>query len=149
MKLILTHDVERLGQAGEVVTVKDGYGRNYLLPQGYATLWTKGAQKQIDDIAESRRRRAIATLEEAQALRDQLQEGVIEIARKAGENGRLFGAVTTRDVAAAASELTGKSVDRRTINLDSTIKSIGAYTAKVKLADDVVASLRISVTALR
>ena len=72
MKLILTHDVSGLGQAGEVVEVKDGYGRNYLIPRGYATAWTKGGQKQVDQIAEARRKRAIASLDEAHALRDSL-----------------------------------------------------------------------------
>ena len=75
MKLILTHDVDGLGSAGEVVEVKDGYGRNYLIPRGYATKWTKGGQKQVDQIAEARRKRAIASLEEANALRDALQSG--------------------------------------------------------------------------
>ena len=104
MKLILTHDVDGLGSAGEVVEVKDGYGRNYLIPRGYATKWTKGGQKQVDQIAEARRKRAIASLEEANALRDALQSEALTIVKTAGESGRLFGAVTNAEIAAAATE---------------------------------------------
>ena len=147
MKLILTHDVAGLGQAGEVVEVKDGYGRNYLIPRGYATAWTKGGQKQVDQIAEARRKRAIASLDEAHALRDSLQADTLQIAKSAGENGRLFGAVTNADIAVAASAKVGKAVDRRAINLPTSIKSVGSYKATVKLHDDVSATLSIEVVA--
>ena len=84
MKIILTHDVDRLGVAGDVVTVKDGYGRNYLIPRGYAVRWTKGGQKQIDQIAEARRRRAIQSLDEANAIQEALQANVLKIVKPAG-----------------------------------------------------------------
>ncbi len=145
MKIILTHEVKGLGSAGEVVTVKDGYGRNFLIPRGYAVAWTKGAQKQIDQIAESRRKRATEDLEAARATRDALEAAVLEIAKTAGANGRLFGAVTTADVAAAASELSGKAIDRRAVNLDSTIKSVGEYTGVVKLHEEISAVLKVKV----
>ncbi|MDY5128419.1 50S ribosomal protein L9 [Actinotignum urinale] len=145
MKLILTHDVDRLGEAGDVVTVKDGYGRNYLLPRGYAQLWTKGAQKQIDQMAEARRKRAINDLEAAHALRDAISEANIQIKRSAGDNGRLFGAVKPRDIAHAATEQLGKTVDRRWVTLAKPIKSLGHYTATVKLHDDVLATMAIEV----
>ena len=145
MKLILTHDVERLGTAGDVVTVKDGYGRNYLLPRGYATPWTKGAQKQIDQMAEARRKRSITDLEAAHALRDALNEAVVQVKKAAGENGRLFGAVTSKDLAEAATESVGKPVDKRWITLASPIKSLGSYTAKVRVHEDVTASLQVDV----
>ncbi|KMY22765.1 large subunit ribosomal protein L9 [Actinobaculum suis] len=145
MKIILTHDVDRLGQAGDVVEVKPGYGRNYLIPQGYATPWTKGAQRQIDQMAEARRRRAITDLEQAHALRDALVAEPLRIEKNAGESGRLFGAVSTRDIAEAATEKTGKPVDRRWIHLAKPIKSVGQHKARVKIADDVVADLEIEV----
>lgn len=147
MKLILTHDVDGLGVAGEVITVKDGYGRNYLIPRGYATAWTKGGQKQVDQIAEARRKRAIASLEEANSLQAALQASTLVIAKKAGESGRLFGAVSNADIAQAASQATGKSVDRRIINLPTPIKSTGTYKATAKLHDDVVATLTLEVVA--
>ena len=149
MKLILTHDVQGLGQAGEIVEVKDGYGRNYLVPRGYATAWTKGGQKQVDQIAESRRKRAIASLEEAHALRDSLQGRTLTITKTAGDNGRLFGAVSNAEIAQVATEGTGKVVDRRQITVPTPIKSTGSYKATVKLHDDVFATLNLDVVALK
>ena len=147
MKIILTHDVDRLGVAGDVVTVKDGYGRNYLIPRGYAVRWTKGGQKQIDQIAEARRRRAIQSLDEANAIQEALQANVLKIVKPAGENGRLFGSVTNAEIAEAALAATGKKVDRRTITVTSPIKSTGSYKAAAKLHDDVVANIAIEVVA--
>ncbi|MDY5585553.1 MAG: 50S ribosomal protein L9 [Arcanobacterium sp.] len=149
MKIILTHEVKGLGTAGEVVEVKDGYGRNYLIPRGYAVAWTKGAQKQIDQIAESRRKRATEDLESARETRDVLEAAVLEIAKTAGDNGRLFGAVTTKDVAEAASAVSGKAIDRRAVNLNSTIKSVGEYTGVVQLHDEISAAVKISVVAAK
>ncbi len=147
MKIILTHDVDRLGMAGDVVTVKDGYGRNYLIPRGYAVRWTKGGQRQIDQIAEARRRRAIESLEEANAIQEALEANVLTITKAAGDNGRLFGAVTNAEIAEAALAATGKKVDRRTITVTSPIKSTGSYKAAAKLHDDVVANIAIEVVA--
>lgn len=149
MKIILTHEVENLGSAGEVVEVKDGYARNYLFPRGYATVWSKGAQKQIDQIAESRRKRATEDIEAARELRDALEADVITVAKTAGDNGRLFGAVSTADIATAASELTGKAVDRRSVNLNTNIKSVGEYTGQIKLHADVVANIKVKVVAAK
>lgn len=146
MKVILTHEVEKLGQPGDIVTVKDGYGRNYLIPRGYATAWTKGAQRQIDQINEARRRR-ISRTSSLRESREALEATTIQIAKTAGSNGRLFGGVTTADVAKAAAEITGKNVDRRQVNLTSVIKSVGEYTGSVKLADEIIASVKINVVA--
>lgn len=147
MKIILTHEVENLGGAGEVVTVKDGYARNFLIPRGYATVWIKGAQRQIDQIAESRRKRATEDIEASREMRDALEATVLTITKTAGANGRLFGAVTTADVAVAASEVAGKPVDRRSVNLHTNIKSVGDYTGQIKLHAEVVASIKIAVIA--
>lgn len=147
MKLILTHDVERLGQAGEVVEVKDGYGRNYLLPRKFAIKWTKGAQKQVDALAEARRRRAIDDLESAHDIREAVEGETITIEKAAGDNGRLFGAVSPAEIAAAIEELTGKAVDRRQITVASPIKSTGAYTVEAALHDDVTATVKLNVVA--
>lgn len=149
MKIILTHEVKGLGTAGEVVTVKDGYGRNFLIPRGYAVAWTKGAQRQIDQIAESNRKRATQDLEAARETRDALEAAVLEVAKTAGANGRLFGAVTTADVAKAASEIANTAIDRRAIHLNSTIKSVGDYVGTVKLHDEITANLQIRVVAAK
>ena len=148
-KLILTHDVSNLGSAGEVVEVKDGYARNYLLPRKLATPWTKGAQRQIDQMVEARRKRAIETLEQAQTARAWLIDNVVTITATAGANGRLFGAVSTADLAAAVKEAGGPTIDRRKIEVLPPIKSIGRHSASVRLHADVVAPIEVNVVAAR
>ena len=148
-KLILTHDVAHLGEAGEVVEVKDGYARNYLLPRKLATPWTKGAQRQIDQMTEARRKRAIASLDQAQAARAWLTENVVTVTATAGANGRLFGAVTTAELAQAVKEAGGPTIDRRKIEAVPPIKSTGRHSASVRLHPDVVAPLEVNVVAAR
>ena len=148
-KLILTHDVAHLGEAGEVVEVKDGYARNYLMPRKLATPWTKGAQRQIDQMAEARRKRAIASLDQAQAARAWLTENVVTVTATAGANGRLFGAVTTAELAQAVKDADGPALDRRKIEVVPPIKSTGRHSASVRLHPDVVAPLEVNVVAAR
>lgn len=148
-KLILTHDVSNLGTTGEVIEVKDGYARNYLVPRGLATPWTKGAQKQIDQMAEARRKRSIDSLEQAQTGRAWLQENVVTVTATAGANGRLFGAVTTADLAEAVKAAGGPAIDRRKIEVVPPIKSTGRHSASVRLHEDVVAPLEVNVVAAR
>ena len=148
-KLILTHDVSHLGEAGEVVEVKDGYARNYLIPRKLATSWTKGAQRQIDQMAEARRKRAIASLDQAQAARAWLTENVVTVTATAGANGRLFGAVTTADLAQAVKDADGPALDRRKIEVVPPIKSTGRHSASVRLHPDVVAPLEVNFVAAR
>ncbi|CAM2753776.1 50S ribosomal protein L9 [Actinomyces slackii] len=148
-KLILTHDVSKLGSAGDVVEVKDGYARNYLLPRKLATPWTKGAQRQIDQMTEARRKRSIASLEEAQTARAWLTENVVTVTATAGANGRLFGAVTTAALAEAVKEADGPAIDRRKIEVVPPIKSTGRHSASVRLHPDVVAPLEVNVVAER
>ncbi len=147
MKLILTHDVDMLGKAGEVVEVKDGYGRNYLIPRKYAIKWTKGAQKQIDIITEARRKRAIDSLDTANEIREALADATVTITKAAGDNGRLFGAVSSKEIAAGIQKATGRKVDPRAITVASPIKSLGNYTATAKLHDDITATVKIAVEA--
>ena len=148
-KLILTHDVSKLGSAGDVVEVKDGYARNYLVPRKLATPWTKGAQRQIDQMAEARRKRAIASLDQAQAARAWLTENVVTVTATAGANGRLFGAVTTAELAQAVKDADGPALDRRKIEVVPPIKSTGRHSASVRLHPDVVAPLEVNVVAAR
>ena len=148
-KLILTHDVAHLGEAGEVVEVKDGYARNYLVPRKLATPWTKGAQRQIDQMTEARRKRAIASLDQAQAARAWLTENVVTVTATASANGRLFGAVTTAELAQAVKEAGGPTIDRRKIEAVPPIKSTGRHSASVRLHPDVVAPLEVNVVAAR
>ena len=122
-KLILTHDVTNLGAVGDVVEVKDGYARNYLLPRKLATPWTKGAQRQLDQMAEARRKRSIESLEQAQEARAWLTENVVTVSATAGANGRLFGAVSTADLAEAIKDAGGPAIDRRKIEVVPLLRS--------------------------
>ena len=146
-KLILTHEVTGLGSAGDVVDVKNGYARNYLVPQGFAIHWTRGGEKQVTDIKQARATRALASLDDAQALKAKLEGVTITVAASAGSEGRLFGSVKTSDIAAAVSEAGLGDIDKRTIELATAIKSIGAYSATVRLHDGVSATLALKVIA--
>ena len=145
MKLILTQEVTGLGTPGDVVEVKDGYGRNYLVPRGLAVTWTKGGEKQVASIRKARQAREIASLEEAQRVRDSLQAKPVRLPVKAGASGRLFGAVTPADVATAIAAAGGTQVDRRKVELPQPIKNVGDYTVHVRLHPDVQAQVAIAV----
>lgn len=145
-KIILTHEVPGLGANGDVVEVKDGYARNYLIPKGFATAWTKGGQKVVDQMTAARRKRAIASIEDARAVRDALQAaGKVIVAKRAGENGRLFGAVSPVEVATAVSEQLHQTIDHRKLDLGATIKTVGTYKVTVKLHDEVSAMFNVQV----
>jgi large subunit ribosomal protein L9 len=146
-KLILTHEVSGLGIAGDVVDVKDGYARNYLVPRKLATPWSAGAEKQIDALRKSRRDKEIASVEEAQAARDSLQANSVTVEAKAGESGRLFGAVTPADIANAIGERA--KVDKRRIHIAQPIKALGTYTVQVSLHDDLSAAVEVNVVAAK
>jgi large subunit ribosomal protein L9 len=147
MKLILTAAVDKLGIAGDVVEVKDGYGRNYLVPRGYAIRWTRGGEKQIDGIKRSRDAREIRGLDHAQEVRTQIEGLQVELPVRAGDTGKLFGAVTASDVATAIKKAGGPSVDKRAIEIAKPIKLVGTHTVGVKLHDGVTAHVPLSVTA--
>ena len=147
MKLILTAAVDNLGLAGDVVDVKDGFGRNYLVPRGYAIRWTKGGEKQIDGIKRSRDAREIRSLDHAQEVRGQLEELSVSLPVRAGGTGKLFGAVTAADVATAIKKSGGPAVDKRAVEIGKPIKTVGSHTVGVKLHDAVTAHIQLSVTA--
>lgn len=148
-KLILTSEVSGLGSAGDVVEVKNGYARNYLIPQGFAVAWSRGGEKQIQSIKAARAARELATLEEAQALKAKLEGTPVRVAVKAGREGRLFGSVKTADIAEAVAAAGLGAIDKRTIELGSAVKSLGRYDATVRLREDVVAALTVDVVAAR
>lgn len=148
-KLILTHEVTGLGTAGEVVEVKDGYARNYLLPRGFALLWSKGGEKQVESIKAARTARAVASLEDAQALAQNLSAQAVKITVKAGQGGRLFGTVKTADIANAVEAAGLGSIDKRTVEIPEHIKSTGNYQATVRLHEDVSATIDLQVVAAK
>jgi large subunit ribosomal protein L9 len=147
MKLILTQEVSGLGAPGDVVEVKDGYGRNFLLPRGLAAAWTRGGEKQVATIRKARAARAIQSIEEAQQVKAALEAAPVRLSARAGASGRLFGAVTPADVAEAVRAVGGRAVDRRKIELPQVIKAVGDYTVHVRLHPDVRADLRVQVVA--
>jgi len=148
-KLILTSEVTGLGSAGDVVEVKNGYARNYLIPQGFAVAWSRGGEKQVDQIKAARAARELATLEEAQDLKAKLEAAPVKLSVKAGREGRLFGSVKTADVAAAVEAAGLGSIDKQTIELSAPVKSTGRYEATVRLRQDVVAALQLDVVAAK
>lgn len=147
-KLILTHEVSGLGTPGDIVDVKNGFARNYLLPQGFAVAWTRGGEKQIEQIKAARVAREHATLEEAQALKATLENTKVKLVVKAGAGGRLFGSVKTTDVAEAVAAAGLGAIDKRKIEL-SPIKAIGEHQATVRLRDEVSATITLLVVAAK
>lgn len=149
MKLILTAAVDNLGLAGDVVDVKPGFGRNYLLPRGYAITWTKGAEKQIDGIKRARDAREIRGVEHAQEVRSQLEGLTVTLEARAGEAGKLFGAITPADVAQAVKKAGGPTLDKRSVVIAKPIKTVGTHTVGVKLHDAVTAHIPVEVAAAK
>ncbi|MEV4437440.1 50S ribosomal protein L9 [Streptomyces sp. NPDC049577] len=147
MKIILTHEVSGLGAAGDVVDVKDGYARNYLIPRRFAIRWTKGGEQDVAQIRRGRKIREIATIEQANEVKGQLEGAKVRLAVRAGEAGRLFGSVTQADVASAIKASGGPEVDKRRVELGSPIKTLGAHQVSVRLHADVVAKVGIEVIA--
>ena len=147
MKLILTREVAKLGTAGDVVTVKDGYARNFLLPRGAAIAWTVGGEKQIEGIRRARAAREVRDIDHAKEIKAALEAAKISVAVKTGTAGRLFGSVTDKDIAAAIKSVTKLDIDRHNIKTSGHIKKTGNYSVKVSLGHNVVATVAISVTA--
>jgi large subunit ribosomal protein L9 len=144
MKLILTQEVTGLGAPGDVVDVKDGYGRNYLVPRGLAIVWTRGGEKTIESIKKARDSRAVRDADHAAEVKARLEGSTFQVKVRAGEGGRLFGAVTTSDIASAIADA-GAEVDKRTIVVANPIKSLGTHTVTVKVHDDVEAQVSLNV----
>jgi large subunit ribosomal protein L9 len=145
MKLILTQEVDGLGAPGDVVEVKDGYGRNYLVPRGLGIRWTRGGEKTIESIKTARSTRAARDAGHAQEIKTKLESSPVNVKVRAGEGGRLFGSVTTAEIAEAIAETSGENVDRRTIVVAQPIKSLGAHEVSVKLHDEVSATVALNV----
>lgn len=148
MKVILRKDVKGRGRTGDIVTVADGYARNYLIPQGFATLASVGA---IDQAKSMQRARAIKLEKEkagALEVADKLNATSVSISVNAGEEGKLFGSVTVTDVAKAITKTSGIEIDRRDITLSSQIKALGTFSAAVELHPEVTANVAIEVVAV-
>lgn len=148
-KLILTHEVTGLGTPGDVVEVRGGYARNFLIPQGLAVAWSRGGERQVESIKAARAARELATIEEAKDLKARLEATKVRLNVKAGAEGRLFGAVKAADVAAAVEAAGIGTVDKRKVQITSPIKSTGDHEATVNLREDVVAVITLQVVAAK
>ncbi|MFE2373350.1 50S ribosomal protein L9 [Streptomyces sp. NPDC059398] len=147
MKIILTHEVAGLGSAGDVVDVKDGYARNYLVPRGFAIRWTKGGEQDVAQIRRARKIHEIATIEQANEVKAKLEGVKVRLAVRSGDAGRLFGSVTPADIASAIKDAGGPVVDKRRVELGSPIKTLGAHQVSVRLHAEVAAHVGIEVVA--
>jgi len=145
MKVLLLQDIEHLGKAGEIKDVSGGFGRNYLLPKGFAVLATKGHIKQAEERLAAQRRRAEAARREAEALAAKLSALTLTFTAKVGEQDRLYGSVTNADIAAKLHEEVGIEIDRRKIMLEDPIKRTGEYEVPVELASGITATLKVVV----
>lgn len=148
MKVVLLADVQGLGRSGDVVEVKDGYARNYLLPRGLAAEATAGRVRWMQEQQQARARRQEREREEAARLAAALQGLTVELRARAGEGGRLFGSVTAADIAEALAAR-GFAVSKRQVELEEPIKAVGVYTVPVRVAHGVVARVEVNVLAAR
>ena len=146
-KLILTNEVAGLGSAGDVVEVRDGYARNFLVPQGLAVAWTRGGEKQVASIRAAREARAIHDLDDAVALKNALETTKVRLAVKAGTEGRLFGSVKTDHIADAVKTAGIGELDKRYIQIQTPITSVGDHEPTVRLHEDVTAVITLQVVA--
>ena len=148
MKLILTQEVGGLGAPGDIVEVKDGYGRNFLIPRGFGIRWTKGGERTVDSIKAARSSREVRDLDHAKQSKAQLEGTPVNLPVRAGESGRLFGAVTVSDIAGAINAAAGAgkdTIDKRKILLGNPIKSLGSHQVTVKVHDEVDATVTLNV----
>jgi large subunit ribosomal protein L9 len=145
MEVVLLKDVRRLGKAGEVRNVSDGYARNYLIPQGLAAPASASAVREAQEKAESKARRAAREKVQAQSLADSLDGLSLSMRARAGDTGRLYGSITAGDLAAEIQRRTGKTVDRRKIALEEPIRNLGAYQVPIRFSADVSAEIKVTV----
>ena len=147
MKLILTQEVTGLGAPGDVVEVKSGYSRNFLIPRGFAIVATKGGEKQIAQIKRAREVRGARDLDHAKQIAASLQGLSVKHTARAGADGRLFGSVTSGDIVAAVKAAGGPELDKRRVEIPGHIKATGTHDVNVKIHDDVTGSFKVEVVA--
>ena len=145
MKIMLIQDVPKLGQIGDVVQVKNGYGRNYLIPKQLAVLATKGAIKQAQQLRKSAQKRHVRNLNTAQEFAASLSELLLLFKRKVGETGRLYGSVTSADITERIESVLGKELDKRKVELSEPIKTLGHFEVKINTHSEVNASVKVEV----
>jgi large subunit ribosomal protein L9 len=145
MRIILQREIEKLGVPGDIVEVKDGYARNYLLPRGLAIPASRGAVKHAERLREAHHSRVEKARVEAETLAADLAKTRLRVASKAGEDGKLFGSVTAQDLADELSRATGQPIDRKRIHLDEPIRSLGTHEVDVHLHPDIDTKVTVEV----
>ncbi|MFN8474407.1 MAG: 50S ribosomal protein L9 [Anaerolineae bacterium] len=145
MRVILTQDVPTLGKVGDIKEVADGYGRNYLIPKGLAILASYGAVRNIDDLRRAQSKKTQRQIHAAEDLANTLGQLNLVFKRRAGEDGRLYGSVTNADIAEAIQAQTGQEIDRRRIELDEPIRSLGEHGVDIRLMTNVTAHVNVAV----
>ncbi len=147
MKVILLEDVKKLGKAGDVVEVSDGYARNYLIPRGLAEQADKGKIRALQEKARVEERRQEKEREEAMAIAESLKERAITVKVKTGEQGRLYGSITSMDIADAIEKEFGVSVDKKKVEISEPIKALGSYSVSVRLFPGIISNVKVNVVA--
>jgi large subunit ribosomal protein L9 len=147
MKIVLREDVDNLGHKGELVDVADGYARNFLVPRGLAMKATRGGIAQAEAMRRNRSARDARDRGEAQDLADRLTSSKVVVTARAGEGGKLFGSITSADIADAIAKQSGAEIDRRSIQLTEPLKELGEVEVPVKLHPEVTASVQVEVVA--
>ncbi|HOC46916.1 MAG: 50S ribosomal protein L9 [Syntrophorhabdaceae bacterium] len=145
MKVILIEDVQGAGKKGDTVTVRDGYGRNFLVPRGLAIPATQGNVARFENIIRSVSKKKERDIQTAEELKARLQEVTLAIRKKAGEDGRLFGSVTNKDIAEAVKASTGVEIDKKLVRLEEPIKVTGEHTVVIHLQPEINAEVKIEV----
>jgi large subunit ribosomal protein L9 len=145
MKVLLTRDVEHLGNTGEIKEVKGGYGRNYLIPQGMAVLATRGQIKQAEERIAAQRRRDEASRRDAEAVVARINGITLRFTARVGEQDRLYGSITNSDIAEKLSAQAGVDIDRRKVELEDSLKRVGIYPVRVKVASGIEAVINVVV----
>lgn len=148
MKVILKQDIPKLGDEGDIVTVKNGYGRNYLIPQGLARLATEGAIREHEEIMRQATRRIAQRKEENEKLASDLEKVEVVVEVKVGEENRIFGTVTPTQVGVQLAKQ-GYEIDRRRIEIEEEIKVLGVYTATIKLSSEISAQVKVRVEPMK
>jgi len=146
MKVILLEDVKNIGKKGALINAKDGYANNFLFPKKLAIEATPANLKNLENAKKQQEEKEREIYEEAKKLEEELMKVTIVIKTKAGENGKLFGSITTKEIAEHLEEKNGMIIDKRKFELDETIKSVGEYFVKIKLHPKVVAKIQVIVT---
>jgi large subunit ribosomal protein L9 len=147
MKIILQKEVDKLGTPGDVVTVADGYARNFLMPRGLAIPASKGAVRHAESLKRAHREKEAKSRTEAEALAERFAQAKVTVTQRAGEEGKLFGSITAQDLAEEIERQVGEPVDRRAIHLDEPIRSIGSHEVQIRLHPDVTATVTVEVEA--